>query len=326
MDNQDDMFCADCGTECCSDGCSRYGSLVCRDSLYETGLACLEEGDPILAVGFFERAAHRTCWRAYLELAKCYTEGLGVAVDYEKAKEYYKLAQSQRSFYDEKIAEAKSREVYRGCSSVRPLSALLLNELCPNDESLEVHYLETKGTLMIARCWRDVLVGVASFLCQCSPDGIYEFVRRNKGPWVGLKEVMSSAQEGVPCYEIEFASLISDGEAFAMCRLVENEFRNDLAKVKVWGVQKVIPISIRETKPPVLKPKTGKFKKRQKHRKGKGKTKGRLLYGKASSQSSRCEPESFGREQGDYAMKGMGFVVRDGGRYGSMPMYDAMNG
>lgn len=180
MDNQDDNFCAECGTEQCLGGCSRYGSPVCRDSLCETGRACLEEGDPILAIGFFERAAHRTCWRAYLELAKCYTEALGVAVDYEKAKEYYKLAQSQRSFYDEKIAEAKCRETYRGVSMVRPLSALTLNELCPNDESLEVRYLETKGSLTSVGCWRDVLVGVVSFLCQRSPDGIYEFVRQDR--------------------------------------------------------------------------------------------------------------------------------------------------
>ena len=325
MGNQDDTFCADCGTERCLEGCSRYGSPVCRDSLYETGLACLEEGDPILAVGFFERAAHRTCWRAYLELAKCYTEALGVAVDYEKAKEYYKLAQSQRSFYDEKIAEAKCREAYRGVSMVRPLSALTLNELCPNDESLEVRYLETKGSLTSVGCWRDVLVGVVSFLCQCSPDGIYEFVRQDRSNLLKLREMATTGHEQAR-YEIEFAQWLSDDEAFALCRSLEVQFRDDLAEVKVWGIQKTILISIRETKPSVLKSKAQKAKKHQKPVKKNGKMKQRGAFAKSSSQSSRHEPEACGCEREDYAMKGIGFVVRDKGRYGSLPMYDDMNG
>ena len=88
-------MCADCGKAACSPGCRRSGTPNCHSSLLELGKCLIDEREYVLAISYLERAADRIHPDAYRLLAECYRRGLGVAVDCEKARQYYKSALCQ---------------------------------------------------------------------------------------------------------------------------------------------------------------------------------------------------------------------------------------
>ena len=136
-------MCADCGKAACSPGCRRSGTPNCHSSLLELGKCLIDEREYVLAISYLERAADRIHLDAYRLLAECYRRGLGVAVDCEKARQYYKSALCQPSFYEPLIAE--SEKASHIVSSVSPITQVPLSEITCEDLLAQPRYFERGG-------------------------------------------------------------------------------------------------------------------------------------------------------------------------------------
>ena len=311
-------MCADCGKAACSPGCRRSGTPNCHSSLLELGKCLIDEREYVLAISYLERAADRIHPDAYRLLAECYRRGLGVAVDCEKARQYYKSALCQPSFYEPLIAE--SEKASHIVSSVSPITQVPLSEITCEDLLAQPRYFERGGRIVKVASWLDIVYEIAGLLAQRDPDGLNGFVRES----VGGSFVMLETPGAKNAFRLVIDFYMDAKTALDNITKLAAVFERQLSDVRVWMPCSNVLVNTRIA-PPKVKPSKGASKKKGKQKlqpRQELKQKGcRAWLGSGSEPRAMAAPV----ERETYAQKGIGFVVRDRGRFGSLPTYDDMS-
>lgn len=87
----DFQMCEQCGTAICNASCRNSGTPNCRSSLFALGQYFFDAKEYSLAIPYLERVADRFRPAACKLIGDCYAKGLGIAVDINKAQEFYRL-------------------------------------------------------------------------------------------------------------------------------------------------------------------------------------------------------------------------------------------
>lgn len=311
-------MCPDCGTTACSAGCRRGGTPNCHSSLFELGKCLFDEREYVLAITYLERAADRIYLDAYRLLAECYRRGLGVAVDCEKARQYYKSALCQPSFYEPLIAE--SEKASRIVSSVSPITQVPLVEISSEDLLLLPRYFERGGRIVKVSTWLDIVHEVTGLLAQRDPDGLNGFVRESAGGSFVMVETPGAKN----AYTLDIDFSMDARTALDNVMKLAAVFERQLSDVNVWMPCSNVLVNTRIAAP------KGNPSKGASKKKGKQKPlshQERKQRGRSAWHSGASEPRAMVApvEHETYAQKGIGFVVRDRGRFGSLPTYDDMD-
>lgn len=312
-------ICADCGKATCSAGCRRSGTPNCHSSLLELGKCLIDEREYVLAISYLERAADRIHPDAYRLLAECYRRGLGVAVDCEKARQYYKSALCQPSFYEPLISE--SEKASRIVSSVSPITQVLLSEISCEDLLTLPRYFEREGRIVKVAAWLDIIYEIAGLLAQRDPDGLNRFVRE----YASNSFVMVETPGSKNAYRLVIDFYMDAKTALDNIMKLAAAFKQKLSDVRVWMPCSNVLVTTR-----IASPRT-KVSKGASKKKSKQKQQPHLKQQQRGAVCGMAAVLSRGRamatpvEQETYAQKGIGFVVRERGRFGSLPTYDDMD-
>jgi len=316
-------LCEECGRPTCASGCLRYGTWGCRRSLYELGKVLMDEQEYVLAITYLERAADRSVPDAYRLIGDCYRLGDGVAVDCEKARQYYRLASCKRSIYEPLLAEAGRTKVIK--SVVRPIRRIGLEDVADCKDETQLRYLEVNESVCPVEDWSECLTEIVRFVGMQDPEGLLDFALRTNGGMMRVSKLKS--RSAISEYQIRISGEIS--ASVARHCIVDLFARFDwLSKCGgLWIVIEPIVIPLRMRSKENL-PTQGKGVQTYVSSNGR-QTKNVCCRsggscGRSSSSFSASAKRSEKRET--YAQKGIGYLARDNGRFGSLPLYDNMDG
>lgn len=327
------QFCSECATEVCTDDCVRYGSILCRNSLYETAMQLMEEKYYYLAVRLLLRAADKCHRKSCLQLARCYVNGIGVSANFQVAEEYFRLAQVKPEAYRNEIDTAKKTQRLVKMGAVRPQSALEIVEIKKSDLVHNPQYVETSTAMIPVFNWKDVLVHVVSEMSQLLPAELVSYLKNSDLRTVFVEKSQSFTDES-PSYEICFSEDLDEVQALETLVRIGKVFNERLCGIKVWTIIKVVPVKVREVvSSALINTKKENSVKSWDNKSKKRKVGNSKKTGRSQEASLKSKPTSYLRNMGsyhqnekeEYAMKGMGAFARDNGRFGSIPLYDNMN-
>lgn len=311
-------MCEQCGTTTCTVGCRSAGTPNCRTSLLELGKYLFEEKEYYLAILYLERAADRLHPLANKLLGDCYAKGLGVAANGDKAHEYYRLGGCHPSYYEPIIDKANKMKVLS--TVVKPIVPVPISNLSATDAVEVPRYLRIrKETAINVSSWEEVARELISLFSEIAPDKLKEIIDKGlDGVW--LEE--ESDREGAYLLRID-ESLASVKAIDIILRLTPALIEME-QEIKIWLPIDSVQIPLRAmrkereeaSQKSVVKP----------VRKKKSQRKAGTAVERSKVPEMRHYP--FDDEQDSpesYAEKGIGFVVRDNGRFGSLPTYDDMD-
>lgn len=311
----DFQMCEQCGTAICNASCRNSGTPNCRSSLFALGQYFFDAKEYSLGIPYLERVADRFRPAACKLIGDCYAKGLGIAVDINKAQEFYRLGGCHPNYYGPVIAKSNETKVLS--ASVSPVSSVPISKISVGDALVDPRYLQIqKETPVCVSSWGEVARKVVSFSARLYPERLKEIIdERIDG--VCLETVLN--QEFV--YQFQIYDRMTKATAVGVIMRLSQVLGPVADEIKVWLLGNVVRISLRTPyiEREVVKK---KVKIKEHHVKNVPSKRGRAMR----VPKTRDNPYDRGREYPDsYAEKGIGFVARDNGRFGSLPVYDDMN-